>query len=225
MIKFSFLFTVVFVISSCSYNHTNGAYVNGPNSFNNTSPSGLPTGSGCYAKCVVAHENQLIKTPLLQYTGDDFEDPSVEVKSILVTKSSASWVKKKANKNCLSPNPEDCMVWCLIENSAQYFDYYTVIDTNANKQFVIQKIDEVILKETGLREWRKVICEKDITPLFYYDLQKELYDREYISEDEYVADPDFTPAIKTALVQFQKDNDMAQGQLDLDTLDALGVDY
>jgi len=34
--------------------------------------------------------------------------------------ASTKWVKKKADRNCLSANPEDCLVWCLVEVPAQY---------------------------------------------------------------------------------------------------------
>jgi hypothetical protein len=30
------------------------------------------------------------------------------------------WVKKKADFNCLSANPDDCLVWCLVEVPAEY---------------------------------------------------------------------------------------------------------
>ena len=37
------------------------------------------------------------------------------------TKSTATtWIRKKADANCLSTNPDDCIVWCLIETPAEY---------------------------------------------------------------------------------------------------------
>lgn len=39
---------------------------------------------------------------------------------IEVSPASTKWVKKKADKNCLSANPEDCLVWCLVEVPASY---------------------------------------------------------------------------------------------------------
>ena len=37
-----------------------------------------------------------------------------------VAPSSTKWVKKKSGDNCLSADPEDCMIWCLVEVPAQY---------------------------------------------------------------------------------------------------------
>ena len=223
--KYSYLIVLALVATSCGSYVTNGGYRDGPNSFNTLVDADVPRSDGCYAKCKVAYDLQVIQTPILQYTGEDFEDTSVEYTSIQVTEPTSRWVKKRADKNCHSSNPEDCMVWCLVEIPAQYFDYYTVVDTSVNKQFVIQKIDQTSLKDRGLTEWRKVICENNITAQFYYDLQRELSDRGYLSEEDYLPEPDFSSAMKTALVQYQKDNNLPQGQLDLETLYQLGIDF
>ncbi len=37
-----------------------------------------------------------------------------------VSPASTKWVKRKADKNCLSANPDDCLVWCLVEVPAEY---------------------------------------------------------------------------------------------------------
>ncbi len=37
-----------------------------------------------------------------------------------VKPASTKWVKKKADANCLSANPDDCLVWCLVEVPAEY---------------------------------------------------------------------------------------------------------
>ncbi len=39
---------------------------------------------------------------------------------IEVTPASTNWVKKKADRNCLSADPNDCLVWCLVEVPATY---------------------------------------------------------------------------------------------------------
>ena len=45
-----------------------------------------------------------------------------------VSPASTKWVKRKADRNCLSANPDDCLVWCLVEVPAEY---RTVTKTNA----------------------------------------------------------------------------------------------
>lgn len=34
--------------------------------------------------------------------------------------ASTKWMKKSADANCLSANPDDCLVWCLVETPAEY---------------------------------------------------------------------------------------------------------
>ena len=43
-----------------------------------------------------------------------------QTEQIEVAPSSTKWVKKKADRNCLSADPNDCLVWCLVETPAQY---------------------------------------------------------------------------------------------------------
>ena len=43
-----------------------------------------------------------------------------QTEQIEVSPASTKWVKKKADKNCLSANPDDCLVWCLVEVAPQY---------------------------------------------------------------------------------------------------------
>lgn len=45
---------------------------------------------------------------------------TTETETIEVTPASTKWVKKKADRNCLSADPNDCLVWCLVEVPAQY---------------------------------------------------------------------------------------------------------
>ena len=45
---------------------------------------------------------------------------TTETETIEVSPASSKWVKKKSGDNCLSADPEDCMIWCLVEVPAQY---------------------------------------------------------------------------------------------------------
>jgi len=56
----------------------------------------------------------------------------VEILRMKKGKAGSKWVKKKANRNCLSADPNDCLVWCLVESSGGY----EIIDTNkSGKQY------------------------------------------------------------------------------------------
>lgn len=43
-----------------------------------------------------------------------------EPQTIEVAPASSKWVHKKSDANCLSADPNDCMVWCLVETPAEY---------------------------------------------------------------------------------------------------------
>ena len=43
-----------------------------------------------------------------------------QTEQIETSPASTKWVKKKADRNCLSADPNDCLVWCLVEVPAQY---------------------------------------------------------------------------------------------------------
>ncbi len=38
-----------------------------------------------------------------------------EVETIPIEPATAKWVRKKVDENCLSRNPDDCLIWCLVE--------------------------------------------------------------------------------------------------------------
>lgn len=38
--------------------------------------------------------------------------------------ASTRWIRKKANRDCLGAEPDDCFVWCLVEEPAQYQTFY-----------------------------------------------------------------------------------------------------
>lgn len=43
-----------------------------------------------------------------------------EKSTIEISPKSQKWVQKRDSKNCLGTNPDDCMVWCLVEIPAEY---------------------------------------------------------------------------------------------------------
>lgn len=46
------------------------------------------------------------------------------VEQIEVRPASTRWVRKKPDRECLSANPDDCFVWCMVEVPAQYQTIY-----------------------------------------------------------------------------------------------------
>jgi outer membrane protein OmpA-like peptidoglycan-associated protein len=79
-----------------------------------------------------------------------------------------------------------------------------------------------LVKPGGFTEWREVVCEADITQDLVRSVQSALISRGY-SVGSAGADNQMGAATKAALVKFQKDNNLPVGQLDIETLRALGV--
>ena len=227
--KYFLFFLLSLLVISCGPLNNNGNYKgNGFDYYGRgqAPEAGMPSGPGCYAKCLIPDQYESRPIPIIEYTGEAYNDPNVKAERITIKEATSKWVKKKADKNCRSRNPDDCLVWCLIETKAEYYDYYTVTDTIANKEFNIQTIEQKeITKVGGFTEWKQVVCENQITPQLYRDLQTALIDFDYIPEIERNGNPGFSPTIKAALLKFQKDNSLPQGQLDVDTLVALGVGF
>ena len=43
-----------------------------------------------------------------------------ELQTIEISPKSQKWIQKRDSKNCLGTNPDDCMVWCLVETPAEF---------------------------------------------------------------------------------------------------------
>ena len=50
----------------------------------------------------------------------------------IIQPGGTKWIKKRANRNCLSSDPNDCMVWCLVEIPKEYqvTNYYEEVPEN-----------------------------------------------------------------------------------------------
>lgn len=186
---------------------------------------GMPSAPGkCYAKAMMSDQYETSIVEYVEYTGNA-EEENVEVEWVeeAVVERSTKWEKRRADKNCLSKNPEDCMVWCLVETPAQTIRYLTVKDTSITSNYrIVEEEIKVITKPGGFTEWKEVICQSDQTPEFYSSLLQALF------REGYKVDPNstiFNQLSKNALVKYQKDNNLPAGQLDMETLDALGVKF
>jgi hypothetical protein len=213
-----------------------------------------------------------------------------ETETIETSPATTKWVKRKADRNCLSADPNDCLVWCLVEVPAQYRTVTKQIRSGYDAGYVdngddctkvvevparyetrtyrklvspatttVEEIPakyetrtfrklvspatttvdiesdqieaqyttvskQVLVKKGGFTEWREVVCSANVTTAMVTKVQKALLDMGY----------DIGPAgidnvmgadTKAALTKFQKDKGLPVGQLDLETLKILGVDY
>ena len=79
-----------------------------------------------------------------------------------------------------------------------------------------------LVKKGGFTEWREVVCNAQVTAELNRQIQRALKARGY---DPGPIDNVIGTKTKAALTKFQKDNGLPVGNMDMQTLKALGVDY
>ena len=207
----------------------------------------------------------------------DYVPPVYETvtEQVLISPASTKWVKGRADRNCLSEDPDKCKVWCLTEVPAQYktvtkqvlrspattretpipAEYKTitkaVIQTPASTQptevpaeyrtitkqvlqtpATTREIEipaeystistQKLVRTGGFTDWVEVLCESKVTPAKVIEVQQALKARGY---DPGSIDNQMGPRTKQALTQYQKDNGLPVGNLNTETLRALGVSF
>ena len=181
----------------------------------------MPKDAGkCFARAVISDQFSIQYDTIGVYDIDEEIPHDKLIYSYEVPKTT-KWVKKKADKNCLSRNPEDCLVWCLQEEGGYVEERMakTVVDTSGttSRQYVVKE-DKVVTEEGGFTEWVEVLCQKDITEELIFNIRTSLIARGYELESD-INGQDY----KVALKNFQSDNQLPLGQLDVFTMEALGV--
>ena len=210
------------ILFSCSNNYwTYDDPSTGTGNSSSTMP-GMPFAPGkCYAKCLIQNKETTDYEFYYRYTGQQTDLEGVEETIIMIEGSNKKWVKKKADRNCLSANPEDCLVWCLVDVPGVYDTIVEVLDTALVKDFIVDSVQVIQTVETGgYTEWKEIVCDSDITEDLYRKVQQGLVDQGYQID----VSGEISGLTKTALVQFQKENGLPIGALDFETLEALGVD-
>ncbi|HLP19817.1 MAG TPA: peptidoglycan-binding protein [Chitinophagales bacterium] len=172
------------------------------------------------------------------------------VEEQVVTPATQKWVKGVADKNCLSANPKDCEVWCLkavpavtqkvtrrVEKVAAitneiyvpavikvvprkklvYSAYENKIETPPTYKTVMKK---VLVAKGGYQEWKEVLCETQVTDSKIASIQQALKREGY---DPGPVDNQMGGKTKEALVKFQQDKGLPVGNLNIETLKALGI--
>ncbi len=173
------------------------------------------------------------------------------VEDIMVSPATQKWVKSTADPGCLSANPGDCQVMCLQEVPAVYKkvakrvvktpSYRQEIPTPAeykvvSKQVLDQPASQMqieipaiykkvstkeLVRKGGYSEWKEILCANKLTTSKIIAIQKALKVNGY---DPGPLDDVFGEQTKAALVKYQKDKNLPVGNLNMETLKALGVE-
>ena len=186
---------------------------------------GMPTKPGaCYAKCLIPDEYITHNEELAVFTGDpDNTDARIEEIEFVISSGKTEWVKKKADKNCLSANPEDCLVWCLVDVPGETEKYIVVLDTTTTDEYrMVTRETKELVKSGGHTEWREILCAEKISKELISNLQNYLFAQGLYLKS---IDGNFNIDTKNALKQFQLHNKLPMGQIDLGTLDFMGINF
>jgi len=183
---------------------------------------GSSRNGNCYAKCLIIDKVVTEIEEYVVYTGNkDEEEVELIEKQIVIQPETTKWMKKKADRNCLSADPDDCLVWCLVRVDPIVRTVTVLADTTQSKNFKREIIEREVDRVIGRSfEWREVVCENDVTRTLIGKIQQSLSDNQYYDGPIH---GNFDLATKKALKLFQGENKLPIGQLDFETLDVLGV--
>ncbi len=183
-----------------------------------------PKPGSCYAKCLMPDQVNTTSQQIAVFTGDETaEEVSIETREITISPAAKKWEKKPSSRDCLSSDPNDCLVWCMVDVPAKVETYKVLLDTTQSPNFEMMDIkQESLVSKGGYTEWKETLCENQITKDFITKLQTSLK-----AENFYSAEVTSTmdSRTKAALTEFQRANSLPVGQLDLETLDALGISF
>ncbi len=177
----------------------------------------------CYAKATVYNSSENNKETIYIFKGNK-ENTNVDLGTELieVKPPSTKWIKKKADKNCLSKDPDDCLVWCLVEVPAELESYTVVKDISQTNDYIEKKISrEMNNSKDGYFDYVEVICKDEIKGELIQQLCTGLTNKGYTVKTT----NEMNSKIRVVLKKFQKDQNLPVGPLSIATLDALGINF
>lgn len=224
IIRFSLLFSTLLLMSSCGFYNDADFSQPGPLERSRAGSglsAGMPSEPGkCYAKCKISASVE-VRKEVVEYFGIEEEVPEQILESVEVMPAGKKWVKKKADKNCLSANPDDCVVWCLQETEPVFDVRWVEIDSSSQELLQVVYSEYEHSSPEGFTEWREIVCEKDLTPALIGKTKRALIEKGYDAGNSNKIDR----KLKAALLKFQTDYDYPQGQFSVESLEALGISF
>lgn len=174
----------------------------------------------------------------------------ITTEDVQVKAATTKWQKGKADASCLSANPADCQVWCLVEVPAVFKkvtkktlktpattreEVVPAVTKVVERKIVVEPaktnkvevpatyktvMNKVLVKKGGFQDWREVLCADKLNEQRILAIQKALKAEGY---NPGPFDNIFGTQTKEALIKFQQDKGLPVGNLNMETLKALGV--
>ncbi|MBK8346289.1 MAG: hypothetical protein IPL08_01235 [Saprospiraceae bacterium] len=170
---------------------------------------------------------QLTKDPIIEtiekthyiFTGSDTTGLNVKVTKIKVVEARKELVKRRKDKNCQSPNPEDCLVEVMEEIPAVTMNLYTLSGPDQTSEYDTRTEKVQVTKDAGGIQTINIVCPKNRTEKLVKKVQSALLALGYPMTINGIMDQATLLSIK----DFQQSKKMAYGDLSLETLAALGI--
>lgn len=175
----------------------------------------------CFVKCQILEEVKKGNDPLVAiYTGDKPDEVTLIKNFIMIEPASTEWVKKKADKNCYSSDPSDCIVWCLKEVPAKYQEFAYLADTTETRDFELRYVSLESFQES-VYVWEETPCREDYIDSVMKEVQLALVEN---GAEDLVITGYFDDYTKKALKEYQILEGLCFGELTVETLDALNIE-
>ena len=98
-----------------------------------------------------------------------------------------------------------------------------LVDTTQSSNFYMQTFKtETLISKGGFTEWREVVCDKEVDKNFIIDLQSKLMKKGYLNQIDYQKNS-VGAKLKKALINYQRENNLPVGNMDMETLASLGI--
>jgi hypothetical protein len=153
------------------------------------------------------------------FTGSDTTGLNVKVTKITVVEGRRELVKRRKDKNCQSPNPEDCYIEVLEDIPPVTMNLYTLAGPDKTSEYDTRKEKIKVLRQEGGQVSRPVVCAKNRSVKLISKVQSALIGLGYPLTTNGI----FDQATQLSMTDFQRTNKLAHGDLSLETLAALKI--
>ena len=176
----------------------------------------------CKALCKVDQVMETVEKLHYIFTGSDTTGLDLAMTKITIMEGRKEMVKRRKDKNCDSPNPDDCLIEVMEEIPPITMNLYTLNKPDQTKEFDIRKEKISVVKSDAKMVEESVVCPKNISPSLIQKIQKALSINGFdIVENATVGVMD--NLTKSAIIAFQKEKGIPYGELSLSTLAALDI--
>ncbi len=164
-------------------------------------------GGKCFQKCIAPdrYETATVSYPI--YTGTDPDAP-IRVESLMTAPPQKVWVKNSSGQIVLE------------QKSAAYKEVRVLADTFFHKDFRMMKFEyKKLVEKAGTLRETEVVCSEARTPNLFLQVSTALKSYGYMNSTTNQWDSKLAQAVQ----QFQKDSSLPVGDLNLETLEMLGI--